>query len=79
MVPCGRARSRITDTQILGGYRVTWKDHYQTPLGPLPEPWGHQIDQMLLSPDIGVDAVETLALPSSDHLGLFVSLHISAR
>jgi endonuclease/exonuclease/phosphatase (EEP) superfamily protein YafD len=71
--------AEVTGTRILGGYRVTWKGHYQTPLGPLPEPWGHQIDQMLLSADIGVDAVETLALPGSDHLGLFVSLHISAR
>ena len=69
----------MTGTRILGGYRVTWKGHYQTPLGPLPEPWGHQIDQMLLSPDIGVDAVETLALPGSDHLGLFVSLYTPVR
>jgi endonuclease/exonuclease/phosphatase (EEP) superfamily protein YafD len=70
--------AEVTGTRILGGYRVTWKGDYQTPLGPLPEPWGHQIDQMLLSPDIGVETVETLTLPGSDHLGLLVSLHIPA-
>ena len=80
--PWSRAVARaaeVTGARILGGYRVTWKGHYQTPFGQLPEPWGHQIDQMLLSPDIGVDMVETLALPGSDHLGLFVSLRIPAR
>ena len=79
--PWSRAVARaaeVTGTRILGGYRVTWKGRYQTPLGPLPEPWGHQIDQMLLSPDIGVVSVETLELPGSDHLGLFVSLRIPA-
>jgi len=68
--------AEVTGTRILGGYRVTWKGHYPTPLGPLPEPWGHQIDQMLLSTDIGVETVETLRLPGSDHLGLFVRLRI---
>ena len=68
--------AEVTGTRILGGYRVTWKGHYRTPLGPLPEPWGHQIDQMLLSTDIGVETVETLRLPGSDHLGLFVRLRI---
>ena len=70
--------AEVTGTDVLGGYRVTWKGRYQTPLGPLPEPWGHQIDQILLSSGIGVVSVETLDLPGSDHLGLFVRLHIPA-
>ena len=68
--------AEVTGTRILGGHRITWKGHYQTALGPLPEPWGHQIDQILLSGDIGVETVETLDLPGSDHLGLFVRLRI---
>ncbi len=70
--------AEVTGTDVLGGYRVTWKGRYRTPLGPLPEPWGHQIDQILLSGDIGVVSVETLDLPGSDHLGLFVRLRIPA-
>ncbi|MCH8168147.1 MAG: endonuclease/exonuclease/phosphatase family protein [Proteobacteria bacterium] len=70
--------AEVTGTRILGGYRVTWKGRYRTPLGPLPEPWGHQIDQILLSAGIGVVSVETLDLPGSDHRGLFVRLRIPA-
>jgi len=70
--------AEVTGTDVLGGYRVTWKGRYRTPLGPLPEPWGHQIDQILLSGGIGVVSVETLDLPGSDHLGLFVRLRIPA-
>ena len=74
-----RRAAEVTATQILGGYRVTWKGRYRTPLGPLPEPWGHQIDQILVSAGIGVETVETLDLPGSDHLGLFVRLRIPVR
>ncbi|MHA1527794.1 MAG: endonuclease/exonuclease/phosphatase family protein [Alphaproteobacteria bacterium] len=70
--------AEVTGTRILGGYRVTWKGHYQTPLGPLPEPLGHQIDHVLLSDGIGLVSVETLDLPGSDHLALFVHLRIPA-
>ena len=69
--------AEVTGTRILGGHRVTWKGHYQTPLGPLPEPWGHQIDQILLSGGIGVETVETLDLPGSDHFGLLLRLRIA--
>jgi endonuclease/exonuclease/phosphatase (EEP) superfamily protein YafD len=70
--------AKVTGTDVLGGYRVTWKGRYRTPLGPLPEPWGHQIDQILLSSGIGVESVVTLELPGSDHLGLFLRLRIAA-
>jgi len=73
------ARSaEVTGTRILGGYRVTWKGGYPTPLFPVPEPWGHQIDQILLSPGIGVAEVETVPLPGSDHRGVLVRLRIPA-
>jgi endonuclease/exonuclease/phosphatase (EEP) superfamily protein YafD len=75
-IPAVARAAEVTNTRILGGYRITWKGDYQTPLGPLTEPWGHQIDQMLLSSGIGVETVETLALPGSDHLGLLVRLRI---
>ena len=68
--------AEVTGTDVLGGYRVTWKGRYRTPLGPLPAPWGHQIDQMLLSGGIGVETVETVDLPGSDHRGLLVRLRI---
>jgi len=68
--------AEVTGTDVLGGHRVTWKGRYQTPLGPLPEPWGHQIDQILLSSGIGVVSVETLDLPGSDHRGLLLRLCI---
>jgi hypothetical protein len=71
--------AEVTGTQILGGYRVTWKGRYRTPLGALPEPWGHQTDQILLSAGIGIVSVETLDLPGSDHLGLLLRLRIPAR
>jgi endonuclease/exonuclease/phosphatase (EEP) superfamily protein YafD len=75
-IPAVARAAEVTNTRILGGYRVTWKGHYLTPFGPLTEPWGHQIDQILLSSGIGVETVETLPLPGSDHLGLFVRLRI---
>ena len=77
--PWSRVAARaasVTGTDILGGYRVTWKGVYRTPLGPLPEPWGHQIDQILLSSGIGVETAGTLDLPGSDHRGLLVRLRI---
>jgi endonuclease/exonuclease/phosphatase (EEP) superfamily protein YafD len=68
--------AEVTGTRVLGGYRVTWQGSYQTPLGAVPEPWGHQIDQVLLSEEIGVEAVEMLALPGSDHRGVLLRLRV---
>jgi endonuclease/exonuclease/phosphatase (EEP) superfamily protein YafD len=68
----------ITGTRMIGGHRITWKGSYPTPFGPLPEPWGHQIDHLLLSDGIIVEAVDTVVLPGSDHRGLFARLRIPA-
>ncbi|HUS56183.1 MAG TPA: endonuclease/exonuclease/phosphatase family protein [Thermohalobaculum sp.] len=67
----------VTGTRIVGGHRITWKGEYPTPFGPIPAPWGHQIDHILLSEKIIVESIETLELPGSDHRGLFVRLRIS--
>ena len=71
--------ARLTGTRIAGGYRVTWRGTYETPLGPIPEPWGHQIDHLLVSEEIGVEAIETVPLPGSDHAGLLARLRVPAR
>ena len=68
--------TELTGTEILGGYRVTWKGDYPTPLGPIPAPWGQQIDHILVSPGLGVDAVSLVPLPGSDHRGLLVRLRV---
>lgn len=65
-----------TGTQVLGGYRITWSGSYPTPAGALPSLWGQNIDTMLYSDRIAVRAVETLALPGSDHRILLVRVQI---
>jgi len=78
--PWGRVVARAaaaTGTRILGGYRITWRGDYKTPLGPVPAPVGHQIDQILVGPGIGVASVETVDLPGSDHRGVLVQLRIA--
>lgn len=74
----GRAAA-ATGTRIVGGHRVTWKGDYPTPLGPVPAPWGHQIDHVLVSAGIGVEEITTMALPGSDHRGVLVKLRIGAE
>lgn len=71
--------ARLTGTRVAGGYRITWRGAYQTPLGALPEPWGQQIDQLLVSEGVGIEAIGTVALPGSDHAGLLARLHLPAR
>lgn len=70
--------ARLTGTRIAGGWRITWRGSYPTPLGPLPEPWGHQIDRLLVSDGVGIEAIGTVALPGSDHAGLLVRLRLPA-
>lgn len=70
--------AELTETRVVGGYRVTWRGDYRTPLGRLPEPWGHAIDHVLVSEGVGVVAVDTLPLPGSDHAGLLVRLRLPA-
>lgn len=68
--------AQVTGTRVAGGHRITWKGSYQTPLGPVPEPWGHQIDQVLASPELGIDEITAIPLPGSDHRGVLVRLVI---
>ncbi|HSF95130.1 MAG TPA: endonuclease/exonuclease/phosphatase family protein [Thermohalobaculum sp.] len=74
-----RRAEAVTRTRILGGHRITWKGQYPTPLGPVPAPWGHQIDHVLLSEGVGVGEVSTIRLPGSDHRGVWVQLLIPAQ
>lgn len=69
--------AELTGTRPIGGYRVTWRGTYPTPVGPLPEFWGHDIDQVLISPGIAVEDISTIALPGSDHRGVLVRLHVA--
>jgi len=71
-----RRAAEVTGTRILGGYRITWRGWYRTPVGWILEPWGHQIDQALVSEGLGVASVETLPLPGSDHRGLMLELRV---
>ncbi len=71
--------ARLTGTRLVGGYRVTWRGVYDTPLGRLPEPWGHQIDHLLVSEGVGVAAIATVPMPGSDHAGLLARLRLPPR
>jgi endonuclease/exonuclease/phosphatase (EEP) superfamily protein YafD len=72
-----RHSAAVTGTRILGGHRITWKGAYPTPAGPVPALWGQQIDHVLVSDGVGVEAVTTIVLPGSDHRGLQVRLRIA--
>ena len=68
--------ARRTGTQVMGGYRVTWTGEYPAPGGTLPTLWGHGIDHMLHSAEVLVRAVDTLAVPGSDHRALRVRVQL---
>lgn len=66
------AVARITGTEIVGGLRPTW-------LPPAAPDWlrriiGLPIDNVLVSPEIGVAWARGFAVPGSDHRGILVSL-----
>ena len=68
--------AHATGTRVMGGHRVTWTGDYPTPGGTLPTLWGHGIDHMLHSAAILVRAVDTLAVPGSDHRALWVQVQV---
>jgi len=77
--PWSHALARVealTGTRRIPGYRVTWRGSYSTPLGHLPAPLGHAIDHVLVTPGIGVEAVETIPIPGSDHRAVRAVLRI---
>lgn len=71
--------AEVTGTRVVGGHRITWKGNYPTPFGPVPAPWGHQIDHVLVSEGIGIEEISTVLLPGSDHRGLRVRLRVVAQ
>ena len=62
-----RRIERLTGTQRIPGYRVTWNGGYPTTIGDMPSLLGQPIDQILVSTSVGIDRIETLAIPGSDH------------
>ena len=71
-----REIERRTATRRIPGYRVTWRGRYKTPFGEIPSPIGQPIDHVLISPGLGVDAIETIEIPGSDHLGVRATLRV---
>lgn len=75
--PWSVALSRVeksTGTRLIPGYRLSWHGPYPSPLGPIPEPLGHAIDHVLLSPDLEATAVRVIELPGSDHDGILATI-----
>jgi endonuclease/exonuclease/phosphatase (EEP) superfamily protein YafD len=69
--------AEVTGTRVVGGYRITWKGDYPTPIGGVPAPWGHQIDHVLVSAGIAVEEIAVVPLPGSDHRGLLLRLRVA--
>jgi len=91
-VPWSAAMHRVeanTGLSMTNGYRRTWLGGYPNPLNfaltgslygkEIPSVLGHHIDHVLLSPDIGIDAVEVIPLPGSDHRAVWSRVKIPLR
>ncbi|MEM1300564.1 MAG: endonuclease/exonuclease/phosphatase family protein [Pseudomonadota bacterium] len=68
--------AELSETQRVPGYRITWAGAYPSFAGDIPAPIGQPIDHILVSPDMGVQSVETLDIPGSDHLAVKATLLI---
>ncbi len=90
--PWSQSMKRVEDTTGLamtGGVRRTWVGAYPNPLNyvltgslygrEIPAVLGHQIDHILPSRDIGVEQVEVIRLPGSDHRGVWSRLSVPLR
>lgn len=71
-----KAVERATGTQRVHGVAETWRGRYPTPIGKLEEPIGLPIDHVLVSEGIGVEAIETVPIPGSDHLAVRAALRV---
>lgn len=68
-----------TGARRIPGYRVTWRGHYPSPLGPIWSPIGQPIDHILVPPGIGVADIRTVEIPGSDHLAVRAVLQVPKR
>ncbi|MEM7743833.1 MAG: endonuclease/exonuclease/phosphatase family protein [Pseudomonadota bacterium] len=66
----------LTGTRRVPGYRVTWRGSYYTPFGNVRALIGQPIDHVLISPDLSVEDVHTVAIPGSDHRGVVARLRL---
>lgn len=71
-----RRAEALTGTRRIPGHRITWQGRYPAEILAVPEPIGHAIDHILLSPGIGVEAVETIMIPGSDHVAVKARIQI---
>ncbi|MEO1688452.1 MAG: endonuclease/exonuclease/phosphatase family protein, partial [Pseudomonadota bacterium] len=58
---------KILNAEVIGGVRPTYFGGVGGRGGKLPVPFGLPIDHVLVSPGIGVERIETLRLPGTDH------------
>lgn len=65
---------RLTQTNRVPGYRVTWRGRYPTGIGEITAPIGQPLDHILISPGIGVSGVRRVPIPGSDHDGVLAEL-----
>jgi endonuclease/exonuclease/phosphatase (EEP) superfamily protein YafD len=90
--PWSQAMKRVeevTRLDMIGGLRRTWVGDYPNPLQLLlartihgreiPSVLGHHIDHILPSAEVGVDQVEVIALPGSDHRAVWARLRVPLR
>jgi len=78
-----------TGLSMPGGLRRTWRGGYPDPLhyirtgslygNDIPAVLGHHIDHVLVSPEVGTDAVEVIPLPGSDHDAVWFRLRVPTR
>jgi endonuclease/exonuclease/phosphatase (EEP) superfamily protein YafD len=71
-----RRVSHALGADIVGGLRWTWRSRRAGWLGPLGGVAQLPIDHILVSPGVGVDSVETFAIPGSDHRGVLARLRV---
>jgi endonuclease/exonuclease/phosphatase (EEP) superfamily protein YafD len=64
----------ITRTQVLGGWRPTFFGGLGGRSGRLFVPFGLPVDHVLVSPGIGAEGAETVALPGADHRAVVARL-----
>ena len=68
--------AQLSRTRLLPGYRVTWRGEYPSKLGMLPAVLGQPIDHILVSQGIGLERIETVVIPGSDHLAVKARLSL---
>lgn len=90
--PWSAAMKRVelnTDLSMIGGLRRTWLGGYPNPIryattgslygNEVPALLGQHIDHVLLSPDTGVDGIEVIPLPGSDHRAVWARIQVPLR